>query len=285
MKYLFFLLIFFVFSVQATPWLPSSQEDLLKEHVRVLTAVKSRRDGTKGNVEITSWLKKTLEEWHYKVTMQCYKKKSCNIIADKIGTDDPNPEYLYTAHFDSVGRSYAGANDNASGVAVLLEMARMLSEKPSQKSVRFIFFNGEEDVFVGSGFYTRNETDQNLKKIKLVLNFDMVGIASENMLMIGYYNPISEADWFAQRVLKYSSLKPLVGAAVMSSDQEAFDYVGVPTLIFTSAHGSIGHECNHEACDTMEKLDYGFMAELVKFNVSSLLEIELLATVEKYNEN
>ncbi|NJO80771.1 MAG: M28 family peptidase [Cyanobacteria bacterium RM1_2_2] len=98
-----------------------------------------------------------------------------NIIAHLAGVDQPS--ILVGGHYDSVQGS-PGANDNASGTAVVLEMARNLANTPLAQQVWFVAFDGEEDGLHGSRAFVREADSQFLSNLKGMLNFDMVGINS-----------------------------------------------------------------------------------------------------------
>jgi Zn-dependent M28 family amino/carboxypeptidase len=72
---------------------------------------------------------------------------------------------------------FPGANDNASGTAMVMDLARHYSESNPDYSIAFILFSGEEAGLYGSKFYTENPLFP-LKKIKLLINLDMVGTGS-----------------------------------------------------------------------------------------------------------
>jgi len=99
-----------------------------------------------------------------------------NIIVTKKGTTYPDEYVIVCGHFDSVAAG-VGANDNGSGVATILELARILKNVPTEYSIKFINFNAEEDGLLGStAFVTDVVNSTNPKmKIRLVLNIDMIG--------------------------------------------------------------------------------------------------------------
>jgi len=77
-----------------------------------------------------------------------------NIIVDLPGTDLPHEVLLVGAHFDAVPRS-PGADDNASGAAALLELARVLKDRAMRRTVRLVFFNLEEAGLIGARHHVR----------------------------------------------------------------------------------------------------------------------------------
>ncbi|WP_414563439.1 MULTISPECIES: M20/M25/M40 family metallo-hydrolase [unclassified Anabaena] len=97
-----------------------------------------------------------------------------NIFAERLGTNQAAGAILVAAHYDTVNAS-PGADDNASGVAVVLEVARILGSKPSPRTLQLAFFDQEETGLLGSkAFVTQTQRLQNLSG---VIVMDMVGYA------------------------------------------------------------------------------------------------------------
>lgn len=82
-------------------------------------------------------------------------RSGINIVVERPGTDPTAAAVLVGAHFDTVQGS-PGADDNASGVAVALEVARQLRDRPTRRPLRVVFFDEEEQGLVGSAAYTRS---------------------------------------------------------------------------------------------------------------------------------
>ncbi|MDP8966853.1 MAG: M28 family metallopeptidase, partial [Cyanobacteriota bacterium] len=96
-----------------------------------------------------------------------------NVVAHLEGVTKPS--VLLGGHYDSVVGS-PGANDNASGTAVVLEIARNLSGTPLARQTWFVAFDGEEDGLHGSRAFVKAAPPQFLSGLKAMLNFDMVGV-------------------------------------------------------------------------------------------------------------
>lgn len=95
---------------------------------------------------------------------------------------------VYTAHYDHLGRMgmdtyFPGANDNASGTAMLLTMAKYFKENPSKYNIMFIAFAGEEAGLVGSKYFVENPLIK-LKKIKFLVNLDIMGSGEEGITVV-----------------------------------------------------------------------------------------------------
>lgn len=110
-----------------------------------------------------------------------------NVIITKTGTVHPDEYVIICGHYDSFyGSTTAtrsvGANDNGSGVATIMEVARILKDVPTEYSIKFIHFTGEEQGLLGSKNYVNNVVNATTPKMKirLVFNIDMIGgVASQ----------------------------------------------------------------------------------------------------------
>ncbi|PKF76011.1 M28 family peptidase [Chryseobacterium sp. PMSZPI] len=101
---------------------------------------------------------------------------SKNLIITKTGTVYPNTYVIICGHFDTLNGP--GVNDNGSGTSIMLEAARILKDIPTEYSIKFIHFSGEEQGLIGSRYYAYNVAYQGntrLLDIKLVFNLDQVG--------------------------------------------------------------------------------------------------------------
>lgn len=105
-----------------------------------------------------------------------YSGSTCkNVVVTKIGTVYPNTYVIVCGHYDSI--TGTGTNDNGSGVVSILEIARLMQNIPTEYSVKFINFSGEEDGLRGSAHYVANVVNATTPKmdIRLVFNIDEVG--------------------------------------------------------------------------------------------------------------
>lgn len=118
---------------------------------------------------ITSELKKL----GWKPTLEKFSE-GVNIFAERQGTDKTAGAILVAAHYDTVAIS-PGADDNASGVAVVLEVARLLGSRPTPKTLQLALFDKEEEGLLGSKAFVTNVT--HLANLRGVIVMDMVGYA------------------------------------------------------------------------------------------------------------
>ena len=146
---------------------------LTRSHLEFSVGQLSRRSGAPGNQNLTKYIYDYLKKLNYQVEQDCFSPGLCNVFGTIKGEVD---EYvLIEAHLDSVGRAYAGADDNASGVAGLLELARILSEGNHKRGLIIFATNGEESGLIGSKDYvSKIKKTGFISKIKYVLNMDMI---------------------------------------------------------------------------------------------------------------
>ncbi len=95
---------------------------------------------------------------------------------------------VFTAHYDHLGRMgektyFPGANDNASGTAMLLTMARYFKNNPAPYNIMFVAFAGEEAGLIGSKYYTDHPLKK-LKKIRFLINLDIMGSGEEGITVV-----------------------------------------------------------------------------------------------------
>lgn len=137
--------------------------------------------GTVAQANTFDWLKNKYLSYGYTTSQLSedvftYSGATCkNLIVTKIGTLYPNTYVIVCGHYDTI--TGTGTNDNGSGVVSILEIARLLQNIPTEYSIKFINFSGEEDGLRGSQHYVStvvNGTNPKMN-IKLVFNIDEVG--------------------------------------------------------------------------------------------------------------
>ncbi|MDQ1100125.1 M28 family peptidase [Chryseobacterium sp. SORGH_AS_1048] len=138
--------------------------------------------GSANNTNALNWLKAKYQSYGYSVSQMqedsfTYgSSTSKNLIITKTGTVYPNVYVIICGHYDTI--TGPGVSDNGSGTSIILEAARILKDVPTEYSVKFIHFSGEEQGLVGSSHYANNVVFQNGVRqlnIKLVFNIDQVG--------------------------------------------------------------------------------------------------------------
>lgn len=247
--------------------------ELIKRDVIKLSSYRTRKAGTTDNMEAIKFVTSRFHELGLSISESCYSKSICSVIAEKKGTHSPEKVIIVMAHIDSVGRSFAGADDNASGTSVLLEMARILQDYPSKKTIRFFVTNGEEDGLLGATFYAKTlEKENKLKELDLVINMDMVGYNSNGIVELET-DPEYEAlsKWYAGLASQYTNLKSKITLGAWGSDHVPFLKRGV-TAILTIENWDTKTPCYHLSCDTPDTLNYEYAGEIGKLNIAAVMD-------------
>ncbi len=148
-----------------------------------------------------------------------------NIVATKVGTTYPSRIYIIGAHYDSVNAG-PGADDNASGTAAVLEIARILSQYDSESTIRFIAFDMEEQGLIGSSEYVADHQSEDIRRM---ISLDMVaydtGTNNCNIYGRTASNPIKNE--LAAAVAEYSGgLTYTIGGDTPYSDHAPFEEAG-----------------------------------------------------------
>lgn len=248
-------------------------ETLIRDYVGKLAGYKTRLVGTADNQKATEEVEKDLTSLGYVTTKICYSAGKCSVIADKKGASQEEQVIMVMAHLDSVGKDFAGADDNASGTSVLMEMARVLSTYQNQKTIRFFVTNGEESGLLGAEHYARQlKTDGRIRDLVMAINMDMVGYNKSNNIVEletdSQYESL--AKWFAELANTYTTLKNKITIGAWGSDHVPFIKAGVPTLL-TIENWDSKTPCYHTACDKPESLNYAYATEIGKMNVAAVM--------------
>jgi Zn-dependent M28 family amino/carboxypeptidase len=155
---------------------------------------------------------------------------------------------------DSIKAIHNGADDNASGVAVLLNLAAKLKTKNTNNNYLFMGFSGEEMGLLGSNYFVKNPTID-IKKISYMINMDMVGRMKKDSSLAVYGTGTSPI--FKQVLKSHNDNFRLVQqeSGVGPSDHTSFYLADIPVLHFFTGQ----HEDYHKPGDDSEKLNYDGM--------------------------
>ncbi len=213
-----------------------------------------------------------------------------NVVAVLPGADPrfKGEAALLTAHYDhlglgwpgarvdGLGKVHPGADDNASGVAVLLEMARALAAgPPPPRTIVFVAFSGEEAGLLGSRHFVKNPVPVPLSGIYGVINMDTVGRLGANPVSVIATESAREWPFVFSGITAVTGVptKSIPGASE-SSDQRAFIEAGIPGVqLFAGA----GFDY-HRPSDTADKVDG---AGMVRVATVATEAISYLASTDK----
>ncbi len=281
----------------------------LKDHVYFLASdkMKGRGTGSKQNLKAAKYIERKFKTYRLKPLgeegyFQSFDAKirkvkvpdSIRPARNVIGFLDNNASktIIIGAHYDHLGEgkqgsslandSYGiihnGADDNASGVAGLLELARIYSKNQVKESVNFLFiaFGAEELGLVGSRYFVQHPT-YDLNKIHWMLNMDMIGRLNKEtgVSIIGFgTSPAFETifkDINPQRFVKFYTGYEGRGG----SDQTSFYEKDIPVLFFHTG----GHPDYHKPTDDADRIDFSSLQgilNLEKAVIDGSLKIEVI---------
>ncbi|MDL2296639.1 M28 family peptidase [Bacteroidales bacterium OttesenSCG-928-B11] len=183
--------------------------------------------------------------------------KANNVVAKIEGVRQPDSMIVFTAHYDHIGCMgkdviFHGAHDNASGTATVLSLAQYYSKNPSDYTMVFCLFSGEEGGLRGSNHFA-DEPLIELEKVKMLLNLDMMCGGSEGIMVVNSREGIP--SFYYDKLVKINNEKQYLPAVksrpnTSNSDHFPFTEKGVNALfIYTMGGPSGGY---HEYTDTEE---------------------------------
>ena len=323
----FFLLFAFVLTVSAQKAQMAKSDALqtnLRKHIEYLASDKlgGRRTGEAGAMEAAAYVANQFAKLKLRPGMRSANGKpnymqpfpytpkagepgvtGYNIIGILDGTDKTlrNEAIVIGAHYDHLGHGgegslaansteiHHGADDNASGTAAIIELARQFAKaKNNKRTIIFIAFSGEEEGLFGSKFYVNNPVFP-IENTVAMFNLDMVGRLHDGKLTIGGIGTASEwktlvelknvggtppprPEGYLGPPIREELRTPLFVLALNEdgfgpSDHSSFYAKKIPVLFFfTGAHPDY-----HKPSDTADKINYegeekiiGYIAEVVK---------------------
>lgn len=176
-----------------------------------------------------------------------------NVIGYVPGTSQPDSFIVFTAHYDHLGTMgkkayFPGANDNASGVAMLLELAYAIAQKPMPYSVAFMAFGAEEAGLVGSRYYTQHP-EFPLENIRFLLNIDLMATGEKGTTVVNateFPNEFAQLQALNTEKGYLSAVKSRGPAA--NSDHHFFYEKGVPCFfLYLMGNWPHYHDINDKA--------------------------------------
>ncbi len=194
-----------------------------------------------------------------------------NVVCVKEGTVEPDKVIVIGGHFDSIvydGNDpwvYApGSDDNGSGTVGILEIARVLADVPTKKTIIFVPFDSEENGLVGS-WYFADYLSYIGADVELMLNMDMIGFTQDDYPNIncGYYNTSRPyLELMADLANQYTGLYPEVVPAGSGSDHVPFHEYGFVTAYIDES--DFNWDGWHTELDLTSRMNFPYMTEVIK---------------------
>lgn len=298
-------LIFLGFIIACKPTM--NQENRIKEDVTFLASdvLEGRQTGTKGEKEAAAYIENRFKElglqpkgtsgflqtFSFKPKTNPHDEVKFDVNGDGtitgnnvIGFLDNKAEntVIIGAHYDHLGYGgegslyrdankaiHNGADDNASGVAVLLNLAGKLKAKNTQNNYLFMAFSGEEMGLLGSNYFVKNPTIDS-KKVSYMINMDMVGRMKKDSTLAVYGTGTSPI--FKQVLKSHNENFKLIQqeSGVGPSDHTSFYLADIPVLHFFTGQ----HEDYHKPSDDSEKLNYDGMNLISEYIFNIITDLD-----------
>lgn len=245
----------------STPGTPAGQ--IAYAHIEALSErIGARVAGSAAEAQAAQYIVMEFERLGYvselrpfKVTVKGKNVSSANVIAVKPGAS--SQEIIVGAHYDSV-KTGKGADDNASGVAVILEVAERLRDKETPYTIRFILFGAEESGLLGSKYYVGQMNQDEIKNTVAMINLDSVTAGDLAYIYGDQGKKGVIRDWalnFAQEndlVLQtQSGENPQLPAGTTGdwSDHAPFKEAGIQYAYFESTNWTLGDKDGYTQVD------------------------------------
>lgn len=297
MKKYFLVVWFVVGSFLSLSSYAQIQESNLKKHIEYLASdkMKGRQTGSKEVEKAAQYIEKHFKKYGLlpkgdKNYRQSFQAKVRRVVVEDsirqadnvIGFLDNKAKYTIVigAHYDhlghgelgtrdtlNIGEIHNGADDNASGVAGLLELARHYAKNDKKESFNLLFiaFGAEEWGLLGSKYFTENPTIP-LEDIHWMLNMDMIGRynPSNGVAVIGYGTSSAFPELFEGITsdIKFNLSKDGSGG----SDQTSFYRKNIPVLFFHTG----GHDDYHKTGDDADKINYEALKSILELEIKVL---------------
>lgn len=200
------------------------------------------------------------DEWIFQIGVDAKLRNHTarNVIAYIPAKKKSKKYFVFSAHYDHLGQMgleayFPGGNDNASGTALLLEMARYYSKNPAEVNMVFMAFAGEEVGLLGSRYYTEHPIFP-LKEIQFLFNLDIMGSGEEGVTVVNatlfpeQFDVLKSINEKQQFLPKVASRGPAA-----NSDHYFFTQKGVPAF-FMYTMGPNKHY--HDVYDSYEELSF-----------------------------
>lgn len=289
--------------------LAQNEETRIKEDVAFLASddLEGRQTGSKGEKIAANYIsnrfiqlelqpkgtKKYLQAFSFKPKTNPHEQVKFNVNGDGSITgnnvigylnNDAENTVIIGAHYDHLGFGgegslyrdsiklvHNGADDNASGIAIMLNLVAKLNKKNVNKNNNYLFmaFSGEEMGLLGSNYFVKNPTID-IKKVSYMINMDMVGRMKKNAALAVYGTGTSPI--FKQTLKNNNKNFKLIEqeSGVGPSDHTSFYLADIPVLHFFTGQ----HKDYHKPEDDAEKLNYEGMELIADYIFNIITDLD-----------
>lgn len=274
-----------------------SRANLERDIRHLTTAWPTRHTLSRHSAEAAKWIADRLRRLGMKPVLDPYqlpsrnapggKARCLNVVGELAAIRKGARISLVCAHFDSRQQNLGdpdapapGAGDNASGVAALLECARLLAAhaEPRRDTLRFVFFSGEEQGLLGSQAYARKASNRD--GLRLVFNVDQIGYPPPDRALYVDRDESGRPENNAASAAMVETVRKLAADVVKvptrvdpaeGSDYISFERYGVPILGLYEAGQHYPHY--HRDTDTIDHVDLRYVQDMTRLALASILEL------------
>ncbi len=200
-----------------------------------------------------------------KLLTKYINKNICAYFPGKINNDTM---IVLTAHYDHLGgigknTYFPGANDNASGVSMLLNLVKYYSKNPPRYKTVFVFFAGEEAGLLGSKYFVEN-AKIDLAKVKFLINLDLLGTGEEGITVVNATEFKPQFD-LLKNINEQKHYLPLVKprGKAQNSDHYWFTEKGVPSFFIYTMGGIKAYHDVYDRSETLPLTKYMSVFKLI----------------------
>ena len=282
--------------------MPFNLKTQLTQHLQQIIRERDPYLASEGHFYVREYIRQQLQQWGTVITdeFQLRGRNHQNLILNlpALPTSNQAASLLIGAHYDA-GPGCPGADDNGTGIAVLLELARSIAEHPLKYPVQCVAFDLEEYGFVGSQHYAQRLKEQN-QPIRLMLSLEMLGYCNSNPNSqiyppgLKYFYPNS-GDYIAlignlktipdliniSRGIRQTKTPcewlPVPNRGMMVPDTRRSDHVpfwdlGYSAIMVTDT-ANLRNPHYHKSTDTLETLDLDFLTGVCQGLIAGLRRV------------
>ncbi len=248
--------------------------------VAALAAFRTRYVGTQGLADSRDYLAAQFRAIGLQVETQEFNvgsHKAQNVVAELRGTVRPDELFIVCGHYDSISEQATtlapGAEDNGSGAAGVLEIARVLAARAPQATVRFIAFSGEEEGLYGSWDYVRRAVSNGeSRRIRAVINMDMIGFSRDDDLDVLLETSTVGGDLvdvLAEAAAAVTDLRVVTSFYPFGSDHVPFLDANIPTVLTIENDWDVYRDY-HTSRDAIENVRIDMGGQILRMNAAAL---------------
>ncbi len=261
------------------------EQERVRAHVDAIDEPRNAFDQPEALQRTADYVEAELESYGYPVRLEPVSFSTAtfpNVIAVQEGTSCSERVFIVGAHYDSVADT-PGADDDASGIAAMLEIARVLADTPLPATVWFTGFTMEENGLVGSVNMAEDAAEAGLQIVGMA-SLEMLGYTTEEfdfIVVLGNTASVRLTDAYRRAQEAYvpelpSAILSLLGNGEAQPDSRRSDHApfwdrGYQAMLVTDT-ANFRNPNYHEPSDTISTLDFEFMTNVTKAMLATTVE-------------